>query len=79
MDTINYYIERIEKASEKLIKETQLLKKYNKEYDFESLALDGKRGARISSDLYLSYTKPVTVADVSLPHLTLTLFVFICV
>ena len=55
MDTINYYIERIEKASEKLIKETQLLKKHNKEYDFESLALDGKRGARISSDLYLSY------------------------
>ena len=43
MDTINYYIERIEKASEKLIKETQLLKKHNKEYDFESLALDGKR------------------------------------
>lgn len=55
MNVIYDIIEKIEKASEELIKEAQLLRKHNKEYDFERLMLDGKRGARISSDLFLSY------------------------
>ena len=55
MNVIYDIIEKIEKASEELIKEAQLLRKHNKEYDFERLMLDGKRGARISSDLFLAY------------------------
>ena len=42
MNVIYDIIEKIEKASEELIKEAQLLRKHNKEYDFERLTLKRK-------------------------------------
>lgn len=49
------YLENIEKATEQLLKETRLLREHYDECDFERLVRVGKRGARISSDLFLSY------------------------
>ena len=49
------YLENIEKTTEKLLKETRLLREHYDESDLERFERVGKRGARISSGLYLLY------------------------
>lgn len=51
------YLENIEKTAEQLIKEVRLLREYYDDFDcdMERFVRVGKRGARISSGLYLAY------------------------
>ena len=49
------YIENIEKATEKLLKETRSLREYYDNDELERFEREAKRGARTSSGLYLLY------------------------
>ena len=49
------YLEKIEKTTEKLLKETRSLREYYDNDELERFERAAKRGARISSNLYLLY------------------------
>ena len=55
MGTIYHNTERIQRLSEELLHNTQLIKKYQDECDFDRFVSTARKGARVTSNMFLLY------------------------
>lgn len=69
MNTIYNYVEGIQNASQELLNNTRLVKKYHDECDFESFVSTARKGARITSNLCLMYRELLLSLNEYIPSL----------
>lgn len=67
MDTIYHNTERIQRLSEELLHNTQLMKKYQDECDFDRFVSTARKGARVTSSMFLLYRELLLSLKESIP------------